>query len=65
MMKIPNNEKLWLTITDENNNIFYITSNKDRSLYYIYSEKDGKLGKAKTPVELEEQFIYTKKGKKK
>lgn len=65
MMKIPSNEKLWLTITDENNNIFYITSNKDRSIYYAYSEKDGKLGKAKTPIELEEQFIYSKKGKSK
>lgn len=56
-MKIPNNERLWMTIIDDQHSVFYITSNKDRSVYYIYSEKDGKLGRGKNPTDLEGEFI--------
>lgn len=63
-MKIPNSERLWVTIIDEQHSVFYITSNKDRSVYYIYSEKDGRLGRGKNPTDLESEFIYKNTGRK-
>ena len=55
-MKIPSNEKLWLTITSESNKTYIVTSNKDRSTYFLYlvnEDKLEKVGKGKNPPELE------------
>ena len=37
MNKFPSTEIKWETITNENGDVFIVTSNKERSLYYIYS----------------------------
>ena len=55
-MKIPSNEKLWLTITSESNKTYIVTSNKDRSTYFLYlvnEDKLEKVGKGKNPPEVE------------
>ena len=43
---------------DENGNLKYIlTTNADVSWYYIYDKDYQKLGKAKTPTELEKKYF--------
>lgn len=50
-------ETAWLDRYDENHKLlFTITSNFDRSWYYIYDENGKKLGKARSPDELERKF---------
>lgn len=57
-LNINKNELLWVTGLDESGNLKYvITSNADRSLYYIYDKDCKKLGKAKSPVGLEEKYM--------
>ncbi len=61
MGKIGRNEIIWLSGRDNNGNTRYtITSNTDRTQYYIYDKDYNKLGKAKTPTELEEKYFGIK-----
>ena len=42
---------------------YVITAKEDRNWYYVYEVKDNKatkLGKGKTPTELEEKYIIKK-----
>ena len=58
LSKINKNEKVWVTRTDENQNIKYVITGKpDRSVYYLYSVDENnnvkKISKARSPTELE------------
>lgn len=60
MNGIPNNEIIWVTITDDLGDEYVITSKSDRNMYYLYrleKEKAVKLGKGDNPTELEKNFI--------
>lgn len=60
MIGIPNNEIIWVTITDDLGDEYVITSKSDRNIYYLYrleQEKAVKLGKGDNPLELEKNFI--------
>lgn len=56
----PKNEILWTTYRNSENEVmFYLTSNQSRDTYYMYEMQDTsgkKLGRGKTPPELEERF---------
>lgn len=57
---IPKTERIWVKRITEKGEIYYITSKEIRDYYLIYKENDGKaikLGRAKTPVELEIKYI--------
>lgn len=60
MMKYPKNEAVWVSYyTAENQLLFIITANRLRDCYYLYElreDKFTKLGRAKTPTELEVRF---------
>ena len=56
MIGIPNNEIVWVTITDDLGDEYVITSKSTRDVYYIYrieKEKAVKIGKNESPLELE------------
>lgn len=60
-VKIPKGEIPWVSYYDGSHNLrFVMTSNSKRDLYYLYSVDDNKsmkkLGRAKTPPELERKF---------
>lgn len=67
---IPKTERIWVTIktvnktqnTCRNEETYYITAKEnDRSYYFLYKIIDNratKLGKSKTPKELEDKYIY-------
>lgn len=58
MARISKNEIVWLRGQDDDGNLKYvITSNTDKSWYYIYDKDCQKLGKAKTPTELENKYF--------
>lgn len=62
LSKINKNEKVWVTRTDENQNIKYVITGKpDRSVYYLYSVDENnnvkKISKARSPTELEKIFM--------
>lgn len=57
---IPSTERVWVTLKTANGEIFFITSKEARDFYFLYKEENGKamkLGKAKSPLELEEKYI--------
>ena len=57
---LPPSERLWLTVTSVSGAVFYITSKDTRDAYYIYVRSDSgyvRLGKGKTPPELENKFV--------
>ena len=60
-MKIPKGEVLWTQYSDGERTTHIITSKADRSIYFLYAVSPDKalkkLGKAKTPVELEEKYL--------
>ena len=61
-MKIPKNEVLWCTYNDTKGAAHHIvTSNLTRDMYFMYevvdSEPTKKIGKARTPTELEDKFL--------
>ena len=61
MNHIPRTERRWVTIrSKEKENYHVITSKNDsRSRYYLYNCQDGmvtKLGSARSPIELEDQW---------
>jgi hypothetical protein len=56
--KIPKSEKSWTLIRYKSNE-YVITSNLDRTTYFIYKIIDGKflkLGKGKTPYDLDKYW---------
>lgn len=58
MAGIAKNEHSIVRGQDENGNLKYIlTTNADKSWYYIYDKDYQKLGKAKTPTELEKKYF--------
>lgn len=60
MEGIPNNEIVWLHRIEKNGDQYYITSKERRDFYYIYKiegNKAIKLGKSKSPADLEETYI--------
>ena len=66
---IPRTEKVWLKRTMLDGSVYYITTKElDTSWHYLY-KMDGdtakKLGKARTPNELEDKYIDNPKGGKK
>ena len=64
MNKLPSSETKLETITNENGDVFIVTSNKERTLYYIYSfdgKEYTKIDKAKTPPELMKHTIKKKR----
>lgn len=57
---IPATERIWLKCTTEKGDVYYITSKDVRDYYFLYkTEKDKavKLGKARSPLELEQKYI--------
>jgi hypothetical protein len=69
--RVPKGEILWSSYLDSTATPeFILTSkeNENRQFYYLYAIKGNsltKLGKAKTPPELEEKFgVHKKKGSK-
>lgn len=68
-MKIPKAEIQWTQYQKEDGTPTHImTSNEPRTLYYLYEIKNNdyvKLGKAKSPIELEEKFLNHSKTKSK
>lgn len=62
---IPKTERVWMERITESGETYYITSKDGNREYYFLYQYDGtkciKLGKAKTPIELETKFIKQKK----
>lgn len=61
MKKIPDTERIWMERRTKTGDVYYTTTKgNDRSEYYLY-KSDGinivKLGKSKSPAELEKLFI--------
>ena len=58
---IPQSEIVWVERISKIGESYYITSKADnRKLYYLYKldgDKAVKIGKAKSPIELEEKYI--------
>jgi hypothetical protein len=58
---IPKTEIIWVTYTSEKGEVYHITAKtNNRAYYYLYKMVDGKaqkLGRARTPTELEEKFL--------
>ena len=57
---IPKTEQKWVKRTTLNGEIYYITSKENRDFYFLYKEENGKavkIGKAKSPLELENKYI--------
>lgn len=60
-MKYPPGEIIWVTKINEQQKISHIiTSKPSREFYFIYELRGGtfvKLGKAKSPLDLEKKFL--------
>lgn len=57
---IPKTEQVWVKRTTSKGEIYYITSKENREFYFLYKEENGKavkIGKAKSPLELESKYI--------
>ena len=58
---IPKTETIWVAYTSEKGEVYHITAKtNNRAYYYLYKMVDGKaqkLGRARTPTELEEKFL--------
>lgn len=57
---IPKTERIWVKRITEKGETYYITSKDTRDYYFLYkmeNDKAVKLGKAKSPLELEEKYI--------
>ena len=55
----PKNEMAWVRYCSDKGDLMYvITSNKTRDSYYLYdvTEKQTRLGKGKTPRDLESKY---------
>ena len=62
---IPKTEKVWEEIITQDGSVYYITSKEnDRSYYSLYKIDNNnavKLGKAKSPTDLENKYINKEK----
>lgn len=63
--KYPRGENVWTSYyTSSDELMFILTSKPQQDVYYLYELKDGefqKLGRSKSPLELEEKFdVHTK-----
>lgn len=57
---IPMTERIWVKRTKSKGEVYYITSKENRDFYFLYKEENGKvvkIGKAKSPLELENKYI--------
>ena len=57
---IPKTERIWVKRISSRGDIYYITSKDVRDYYFLYKEENGKaikLGKAKSPLDLERKYI--------
>lgn len=57
---VPSSETVWLDFKTSDGKRYLITSKVLRDWYYIYRVTDGKaekLGKASSPMELEQEYI--------
>lgn len=57
---IPKTERIWVKRITEKGETYYITSKDTRDYYFLYKmdgDKAVKLGKAKSPLELEQKHI--------
>lgn len=57
---IPKTERIWVKRITEKGETYYITSKDTRDYYFLYkmeNDKAVKLGKAKSPLELEQKYI--------
>ena len=55
---IGKDETRWVSYYDTDGNLQYVvTSNKDRTVYYIYDESYNKLGRGKSPLELQKKYM--------
>ena len=59
-MTYPRGEKVWTSYYNSSHELLFIVTSKPiRDCYFLYEVVDGackKLGKAKSPLELEEKF---------
>lgn len=59
-MTYPRGERVWTSYYNSSHELlFIVTSKPTRDFYFLYEVVDGafkKLGKAKSPLELEEKF---------
>ena len=65
-IKYPKGEKVWVGYYDTQKNLRFIMTSKEnnRDFYFLYELVDGqfkKLGKARSPKELEDKFEVSKK----
>lgn len=57
---IPKTERIWVKRITEKGETYYITSKDTRDYYFLYKmdgDKAVKLGKAKSPLELEKNIL--------
>lgn len=57
---IPKTEQIWVKRIASKGEIYYITSKENRDFYFLYKEENDKavkIGKAKSPLELESKYI--------
>ena len=60
-IRTPSGERIWVQYFDDGQTLKYIMTSKDpnRDYYILYEVKDGKLnklGRSRSPYELEEKF---------
>lgn len=61
---IPKAETIWTKINTGDNEIYYITSKENREYYFLYkmeNNKTVKVGKEKSPLDLETKYIKENK----
>ena len=61
IVKCPSGEKIWVSYVNTNGEpVYIITSKPTRDYYYLYEVSENgnmrKLGKSKSPIELEEKY---------
>lgn len=65
-VKYPKGERAWMGYYNKKGELLFVLTSKEheRSWFFIYENQDGtlkKLGKAKSPPELEEKFHVVEK----
>ena len=56
--EIGKDEIRWVSYYDAEKNLKYVvTSNKDGTMHYLYDGNYNKLGRAKSPLELQEKYM--------
>jgi len=65
----PRGEQIWLRYNNLDGELLFMLTSKvsNRDYYYLYEVKEGsleKLGRARTPIELEDKFSIKKRTNK-